>query len=250
MLEEFSAKVKTHSIRYYFSDFVNILKDVGRIWAAQLLVHGIDMKELEKEVCCILKPANEPHYYVDRFYFDDLPGRYCISNNEMAERLLHKIHGEEPPDGIDDTDEINDSDDTNVMEEQHSQKFYGHDYEIFHENLDVTVIIAAIKTLPRGNVQSNRKYFLTVYTAFTKLHWLTCNIMTKFISWMKYHSGIHFETNDFKNLNFDEDMEVLLTKIIAVFSEEVDDDCYNDKEEFYRKNPQGDYLIKINKGYN
>ena len=66
---------------------------------------------------------------------------------------------------------------------------------------------------------------------------------------MKYHSGIHFETNDFKNLSFDEDMEVLLPEIIAIFSDEIDDDCYDDKEEFYRKNPQGDYLIKINKGY-
>ena len=66
---------------------------------------------------------------------------------------------------------------------------------------------------------------------------------------MKFHSGIHFETNDFKNLSFDEDMEVLLPEIIAVFSEEIDDDCYDDKEVFYRKNPQGDYLIKINKGY-
>ena len=65
---------------------------------------------------------------------------------------------------------------------------------------------------------------------------------------MKYHSGIHFETNDFKNLNFDEDMETLLPQIIAVFSDEVDDNRYIDKEDFYRKDQQGNCLAKINKG--
>lgn len=247
VLEEFSAKVKSHSMRYYFADFVNLLKDVGRIWAAQLLVRGIDMKVLEKGVCCILKPSDEPFYYVDKFYFDDLPGRYCISNEEIADKLLYDIYGVELRE--EDVSQNESDDEKNVEEEKHSQEYYGEDQMIFHENLNVKAIVNAVRSLPRGEVKSNRKYFLTVYTAFDKLHWLTCKTMTKFISWMKFHSGIHFETNDFKNLEFDEDMEILLPEIIAVFSEEIDDDCYDDKEVFYRKNPQGDYLIKINKGY-
>lgn len=247
VLEEFSAKVKSHSMRYYFADFVNLLKDVGRIWAAQLLVRGIDMKVLEKGVCCILKPSDEPFYYVDKFYFDDLPGRYCISNEEIADKLLYDIYGVELRE--EDVSQNESDDEKNVEEEKHSQEYYGEDQMIFHENLNVKAIVNAVRSLPRGEVKSNRKYFLTVYTAFDKLHWLTCKTMTKFISWMKFHSGIHFETNDFKNLEFDEDMEILLPEIIAVFSEEIDDGCYDDKEVFYRKNPQGDYLIKINKGY-
>jgi len=271
VLQEFSAKIKIHSMRYYFADFVNILKDVGRIWAAQLLVRGIDMKVLEKGVCCILKPSNEPYYYVDRFYNDDIPGRYCISNDEMAEKLLKNLYGVaekllknlygvaekllknlygvELPEGDLYQDDSVDDTEIEEMEEQHGPNFYGKDYDIFHENLDPTSIADAVKTLPKGEVKSDRKFFWTVYTAFETLHWLTCTKYTKFISWMKYHSGIHFETNDFKNLTFDEDMKVLLPEIIAVFSDEVDDDCYDDKEEFYRKNPQGDYLTKINKGY-
>lgn len=248
VLEEYSANVKTHSMRYYFADFVNLLKDVGRIWAAQLLVRGIDMKVLEKGICCILKPSDEPFYYVDKFYSDDQPGRYCISNEEMAEKLLYNIYGVELAEE-DSSKGDSGEDEKNGEEENHSPNYYGKDYKIFHENLNVNAIANAVRTLPRGDVKSNRKFFLTVYTAFDKLHWLTCNIMTKFISWMKFHSGIHFETNDFKNISFDEDMEILLPEIIAVFSEEVDDDCYDDKEEYYRKNPQGDYLIKINKGY-
>lgn len=249
VLEEFSTKVKTHSMRYYFADFVNLLKDVGRIWAAQLLVRGIDMKVLEKGICSILKPSNEPNYYVDRFYSDDLPGRYCVSNDEMADKLLNNLYGVDLPEGDVNQDEIDDDIDIEKKEEPHGPYFYGKDYEIFHENLDPAAIADAIKTLPKGELKSDRKFFWTVYTAFDTLHWLTCTTYTKFISWMKYHSGIHFETNDFKNLSFDEDMKILLPEIIAVFSDEVDDDCYDDKEKYYKKDKQGNCLARINKGY-
>ena len=248
VLEEYSAKVKTHSMRFYFADFVNLLKDVGRIWAAQLLVRGIDMKVLEKGVCCILKPSDEPHYYVDRFYSDDLPGRYCVTNDEMAKKLLSIMYGVEPPEDSIDSGDDDDLGENGENGEQHGEKYYGKDYQIFHENLDVDVIANAVMTLPRGEVKSNRKFFRTVYTAFVTLHWLTCTETTKFISWMKFHSGIHFETNDFKNLDFDADMEILLPKIIEVFADELPDGKYKDKDMFYRKNPQGDFLIKINKG--
>lgn len=88
VLEEFSDNNKPYTMRYYFASFVNILKDVGRIWAAQLLVHKIDMKNLEQEVCCILNPTDSLRYYVDRYYSNDLPGRYCISNDHQVEEKL------------------------------------------------------------------------------------------------------------------------------------------------------------------
>ena len=91
VLEEFSDKNKPHSMRYYFADFVHILKDVGRIWAAQLLVHNTDLKDLEDEVCCVLNPSDNLRYYVDRYYTNDLPGRYCISNDEQAEDILKRL---------------------------------------------------------------------------------------------------------------------------------------------------------------
>lgn len=91
VLEEFSEHIKTHSMGYYFAIFVNLLIDLGRIWAAQLLVHGIDMKELESRVPCIMNPMNTPRYYVDKYYSDDLPHKYCVSNDRRAEELLKKI---------------------------------------------------------------------------------------------------------------------------------------------------------------
>ena len=100
VFEEFSSKhTKPYSLRYYFANFVNLLQDVGRIWAAQLLVRGIDMKKLETEVCCILKPEDSAHYYVDRCYVEDMPDQYCIANDEQAEIWLKKMSQEQHDDG-------------------------------------------------------------------------------------------------------------------------------------------------------
>lgn len=90
-IEAFSDHIKTYSMRYYFSVFVNLLKDIGHIWAAQLLVHKTDMRELEKEVVCIMHTENTPRYYVDKHYTDDLPDQYCVSDDRRAKALLKKI---------------------------------------------------------------------------------------------------------------------------------------------------------------
>lgn len=87
-----SRRGHTSSMGFCLANFVYLLKDVGRIWAAQLLVRGIDMHDLEKEVNCIMKPADEPFYYVDYFFFNDLPDQYCIKDSTRAEKLL-KVMG-------------------------------------------------------------------------------------------------------------------------------------------------------------
>ena len=253
VLYEISQKVRVHSLRFYFADFVNLLKDIGRIWAAQLLVHGIDMRKLEDEVCCIFKPYSEPNYYVDKFFTDDLPNQYCISSSIVANKMLQKLNGEilsgrNDKSVINDNSVISDSSDADSSKEGHSEKYYGKEHKIFHENLNVEAITQAILTLPRGDVKSDRKFFLTVFQAFKSLHWLSSTIYTKFISWMKFHSGIRFETNDFKNLDFDENMKILLPQIIAVFSDETSEGHYIDKDKFYLQDPQGHYLRKINNG--
>lgn len=90
-IEAFSDHIKTYSMRFYFSVFVNLLKDIGHIWAAQLLVHKTDMRELEKEVECIMHTENTPRYYVDKHYSDDLPDQYCVSNDGRAKALLKEM---------------------------------------------------------------------------------------------------------------------------------------------------------------
>ena len=88
-----------------FAVYVLWLNEIGRIWAARLLVNGIDMHELEKETGCILFPVSEPtdwpdgrnhgnyRYYVDK---DDnmLDNEYCIGDEGKARELLEKIMSE------------------------------------------------------------------------------------------------------------------------------------------------------------
>lgn len=95
LIEAFSDHVKTYSLRFHFAQFVSLLQDVGQIWAAQLLVHKIDMRELEDEVACIMNPDNTLRYYVDKHYSDDLPDQYFVSDDRHAKELFkemgHKI---------------------------------------------------------------------------------------------------------------------------------------------------------------
>ncbi len=91
IFEETSEHLKIHSMRYYFSEYVFLLREVGRIWAAQLLVHNIDMKELERKACCILQPDDAHLYYVDKYFSNDLPDKYCIATTDVADKLLAKI---------------------------------------------------------------------------------------------------------------------------------------------------------------
>ena len=87
-----------------FATYVNLLMDIGRIWAARLLrYHHIDMHELEKETGVFLfnrwtsETEVDYDYYVDR-YEDDLPIDCCVYDEEQAKDLLEKIkHGSNPP---------------------------------------------------------------------------------------------------------------------------------------------------------
>lgn len=74
----------------YFCSFISILENIGKIWAAQLLVHGIDMKELEKETGVILSRNPAFLYYVDGFV-DDQRGDCCVYDYAEAKNLLAKV---------------------------------------------------------------------------------------------------------------------------------------------------------------
>lgn len=91
-----------------FSEYVGILNDIGRIWAARLLKeHGIDMHELEKEAGAILYPVAEPaqnpdgldhgnyKYYVDKEFFDQLDDECCIYDEKQAKELLGALRSKQ-----------------------------------------------------------------------------------------------------------------------------------------------------------
>ncbi len=74
----------------YYCDFDHILQHIGTIWAAQLLVRGIDMKELEKETGIILSRLPDLMYYVDRD-LNDRRGDCCVYDFKQAKMLLERI---------------------------------------------------------------------------------------------------------------------------------------------------------------
>ncbi len=76
-----------------FSRYYNLLTEIGHFWAAQLLRHGIDMQELEKEKNIIL--IHQYYrlgllYYVDRLPFDQR-GDCCVYDGAEAKNLLAKV---------------------------------------------------------------------------------------------------------------------------------------------------------------
>ena len=116
MFKEFAAKVKNHSMQFYFAYFISLLKDLGRIWAAQLLVRGIDMQDLEKEECCILQPSDSHLYYIDKYYTDDLPTQFCVADNYQADSLLKGMGRER---NIESDDEVVDKkENENILDEK------------------------------------------------------------------------------------------------------------------------------------
>lgn len=96
-------KDKVPPLHECFFNYVHTLKDIGCIWAAQLLTRGIDMHELEKETGAILYPVTEPtqwpdgadhgdyRYYVDKDLSDLLDDQCCIYDEEQAKELLDTI---------------------------------------------------------------------------------------------------------------------------------------------------------------
>lgn len=80
----------------YFCRFIDILQDIGKLWAAQLLVRGIDMKELEKETGVVLNRHTGMLYYVDRF-IDEQRGDCCIYDWAEAKKLLAIVKYKIPP---------------------------------------------------------------------------------------------------------------------------------------------------------
>ena len=85
-----TGRQKLTLMRKYYSCFISILEDIGRIWAAQLLVHGTDMKQLEEEEGIILSKLPNTMYYVD-----GRPGDRrcdcCVIDMREAKELLKKL---------------------------------------------------------------------------------------------------------------------------------------------------------------
>ena len=101
------SNAKVPPLHECFFNFVSLLNDIGRIWAARLLKdYNIDMHELEKETGAVLYPVTEPlqnpdgavhdnyEYYVDKDCSDTLDDQCCIYDEKQAKELLDALQNE------------------------------------------------------------------------------------------------------------------------------------------------------------
>ena len=74
----------------FSQSYYTVLTCIASFWAAQLLVHGIDMKDLEKETGTVLSRRPDELYYVDSLV-GDTRGDCCVFDWQEAKELLEGI---------------------------------------------------------------------------------------------------------------------------------------------------------------
>lgn len=102
------SNAKVSPLHECFFNYVTLLNEIGRIWAARLLKdYGIDMHKLEKETGAILYPVTKPlqnpdgavhgnyKYYVDKDLSDSLDDQCCIYDEKQAKELLDALRKKE-----------------------------------------------------------------------------------------------------------------------------------------------------------
>lgn len=120
LLEGLAHKTDTEIMRL-FRDFLYLLQEVCRIWAARLLKnHNIDFHELEKEYVSFLRPYSpniqrrfrrykddfDYFHYLDHYYIEDTPNDCCFSNEDEVRKRLYDLYNIKEDDLSEYTDEI------------------------------------------------------------------------------------------------------------------------------------------------
>lgn len=112
LVEGFGKKSDTE-IMQLFGDFLFLLQEVCRIWAARLLrYHNTDLHELEKRVYSFLRPYTPEEdgfdyfHYVDHYYIEDNPNTCCINDSQKAREMLYDLYNIKEDDLSENTDDV------------------------------------------------------------------------------------------------------------------------------------------------
>lgn len=112
LVENFRPKSDSEVMRL-FRDFLFLLQEVCRIWAARLLwYHNTDFHELEKRVYSFLRPYTPKEdgfdylHYVDHYYIEDNPNTCCVKNRQKAKELLYSLYDIKEGDNLEQSSDI------------------------------------------------------------------------------------------------------------------------------------------------
>lgn len=152
-------------------------------------------------------------------------------------------------------DDKRSADPNNQQQEEHGDYFYGKDCVVFHDNIDPEKVALAILKLDRsinnGKRQLGPNQFTRVlYEVFNNIHWLIPNIVkTQFVAWVKFNCQNYFEDKDLLAGMLNDEMKKKVDEYTDYFVIKQHNGKYTDRrEQFFRKNKNGDLLQYINDG--
>lgn len=112
LVENFGENSYTEVMRL-FRDFLFLLQEVCRIWAARLVkYHHTDFHELENRVFSFLRPYTpkkdgfDYFHYVDHYYIEDSPNTCCVKDSQQAKELLYTLYEIKEGDNLEKTADI------------------------------------------------------------------------------------------------------------------------------------------------
>lgn len=112
LIENDWKKSDTDNMRL-FRDFLYLLQEVCRIWAARLLrYHNSNFHEIEKRVYSFLRPYRQEEdgfdyfHYVDHYYIEDNPNTNCVKDVQNAKELLYTLYEIKEEDNLKNTDVV------------------------------------------------------------------------------------------------------------------------------------------------
>lgn len=119
---------------------------------------------------------------------------------------------------------------------------------IFHENLKPQSIVDCIHLIitRRGSDVTIREMLKAIYEVLKQISWLVDDKQTHFLLWAKANDIYKQKTMNFKNIKHNPNVDRAI--ILNEFVIQLTNGKIQDRDKFYRKNKQGDYLKKINTG--
>ena len=256
---------KTGIMAPYFSEFVFLLQEVGRIWAARLLKeHLIDLHTLEKETNSFLMPYEtgkngfDYHYYVDHYYTNDSPNTCCVNNNLKAKKLLYERYGKNLELELEELtgDKLDSHSSGNTRGGDNVNQGVPNVvppviHVVFQDVLNDDEIAKALLKINHQGLGA-KQFAQAVEEFFRKIGWAADVPSTRFVEWMKGKGIIQVSNTAAPRKPKTEDAEKQLNENVAnlkdilrnTFQEKNIAQIWQDKGKFYKRND----AKKINNG--
>ncbi len=120
--------------------------------------------------------------------------------------------------------------------------------KVFHDNLDDAQIASALLRIDKKRL-GPKQFMLSAQEFFGDIGWLTLPIIdTQFVGWMKAKQIVIKAADNLQHVSRNETMEELKDIMKRTFQFKNDNNVWEDKDVYYKKDSAGNTLRKINNG--